>query len=168
VDIALKKQNLNAVITNLVEIVRVEPEATTAFDLARLLVQVGKADAAIQYYRIALDMKPDWHQAYNNLALILATHPDAQVRNGAEAVALAERACALTQSQVPVYLSTLAAAYAEAGRFNDAVRTAEQASALAEALGQTNLARRNAELLQLYRAGKPFHDQSLSPGAAVP
>ncbi len=166
-DVMLKQQNINGAITNLAELVKLEPNPNTAFDLAQLLVQTGKAEIAISYYRIALELKPDWPQAYNNLALILATHPDERVRNGPEAVALAERACALTQSSVPVYLSTLAAAYAELGRFDDAIRTAEQAVALAEARGLTNIARRNTELLQLYQAGKPFHDQSLSYGTAM-
>ena len=69
----------------------------------------------------------------------------------------AERACNLTHYKVTIYVSTLAAAYAEAGRFNDAIRTAETAIALAKAAGQTNLLGKNRHLLELYRAGRPYH-----------
>jgi Flp pilus assembly protein TadD len=78
------------------------------------------------------------------------------LRNGAEAVRLAERACELTKRQQAFLIGTLAAAYAEAGRFGDAVRAAEQAIAMAEAAGDTEVAKRNRELLELYRSGKPF------------
>ncbi|MCX7722284.1 MAG: tetratricopeptide repeat protein [Verrucomicrobiae bacterium] len=160
---ALKQRNFEAAVTNLAELVKLEPDAATAFDLAQLLVQAGKAEAAAKYFRIALELKPDWPHPYNNLALILATHPDAKIRNGQEAVALAERACALTEWRAPLFLSTLAAAYAEAGRFDDAVRTAERARALAEAAGMSNIAIRNEQLLELYRKGEPFRDHALQP-----
>lgn len=159
--VALRQRKLDMAITNLVELVELQPDATNTFELAQLLVQTGRAEQAIQYYRTALELDPDSPTLCNNLALILATHPDESVRNGAEAVKLAERACHLTGWQMPVFLSTLAAAYAETGRFDDAVRTAEKAKALAEAAGQTNLVQRNEELLQLYRAGKPFRDPTL-------
>ena len=94
----------------------------------------------------------------NDLAWRLATHPLAAVRNGAEAVEHAERACELTQRQQPQLIGTLAAAYAEAGRFDDAVRAAENAITAASAAGLQEIVERNQFLLQLYRAGKPYHD----------
>ena len=63
----------------------------------------------------------------NNLAWALATHPDAKIRNGTRAVKLAEDACRQTQYQQTVMVGTLAAAYAEAGRFDDALATAQKA-----------------------------------------
>ena len=74
-------------------------------------------------------------EALNNLAWLLAAHPSDALRNGAEAVRLAERACELSEHREPVMLGTLAAAYAEAGRFGDAVKTAEKARDLAAATG---------------------------------
>ena len=70
-------------------------------------------------------------EALNNLAWVLATSPKAELRNGAEAVRLAERACELTHYGEPLFIGTLAAAYAEAGRFPEAVTTAEKAEQLA-------------------------------------
>jgi tetratricopeptide (TPR) repeat protein len=105
--------------------------------------------------RLALALKPDMVEALENLAWILATHPSEALRNGAEAVRLAERACKLSQYREPVSLVTLAAAYAEAGRFGDAVKTAEKARDLAAAAGLKDVAAKNSERLELYRAGKP-------------
>jgi Flp pilus assembly protein TadD len=85
------------------------------------------------------------------------------LRNGAEAVRLAERACELTQHRAPVLLGTLAAAYAEAGRFQEATETAEKARALALSVGQKQVAETNAKLLDLYRAGKPYREPVAGP-----
>jgi protein O-mannosyl-transferase len=117
-----------------------------------------QAAEAMAEYRRALSLDPDLSLACNNLAWMLATHPDAQIRNGPEAVNLAERACRLTNQELPFYLGTLAAAYAEAGRFNDAIATAEKARDLARKGGQEQVAKRNEQLLELYRAGQPYHE----------
>jgi hypothetical protein len=93
----------------------------------------------------------------NDLAWIRATEQDPQVRNGAQAVSMAERACQVTAFQEPQFLGTLAAAYAEVGRFSDAVKMAEQAKNLAAAQGKEVIVQRNQQLLELYRAGKPYH-----------
>ena len=74
---------------------------------------------AIRHYREALQSQPDFDGALNNLAWILATNPKDDLRNGPEAVRLAERACALSRNQSTFCVGTLAAAYAEAGRFAD-------------------------------------------------
>ena len=85
---------------------------------------------------------------------LLATTPDAQLRNGARAVELGEQACRLTDFKQPLLMGTLVAAYAEAGKFIEAVQTAEKAIALASAQNNQELAQKNRELLELYRAGK--------------
>ena len=87
------------------------------------LIHQGRKEtrAAVERFRLALKAQPDWPESLNNLAWILAANPDATVRNGAEAVALAERACKLTDYKEPLLVGTLAAAYAEAGRFPEAV-----------------------------------------------
>ncbi len=114
--------------------------------------------AGIAQYREALRLKPDWPEALNNLAWLLATHPNAAFRDSAEAVRLAERACALTGRKRVLYLGTLAAAYAEAGRFAEAVGTAQEARDLATATGEKDLAALNEKLRLLYQAGKPFRE----------
>jgi Flp pilus assembly protein TadD len=113
---------------------------------------------AVVQYREALRLKPEEIQALNGLAWLLATQPEAELRNGPEAVRLAERACRFTSFKAPALLGTLSAAYAEAGRFEEAVKTAEQASRLATSLGQTDLANRNQKLLATFQVGKPYRD----------
>jgi protein O-mannosyl-transferase len=117
-----------------------------------------QARAAMAEYRQALALDDQLSVAYNNLAWLLAAHPDPQIRNGPEAVALAERACRLTNHEIPFYVGTLAAAFAEAGRFSDAVATAEKACGLARKAGMQNVVERNEQLLELYRAGRPCHE----------
>jgi Tfp pilus assembly protein PilF len=130
----------------------------THFTLGQALLMQGKRDEAIAEYRAALQINPDWPAAANDLAWILATDADEHIRDGAKAVELAERACRLTGLRETLFVGTLAAAYAEAGDFKNAVGTAEKARDLAKARGQPELARRNEELLELYRAGKPYRE----------
>ncbi len=87
----------------------------------------------------------------NNLAWTLATSPVAKVRNGPIAVELGEAVCELTQYQETLTVGTLAAAYAEAGSFDQAITTAQKACALASAHGEPELLERNQDLLMLYR-----------------
>jgi hypothetical protein len=89
---------------------------------------------------------------------MLATNPDAGLRDGARAVQLAERACEITGRKETIYLGTLAAAYAEAGRFDDAIATAQQACDLAAQSGKPDLLKKNQKLLELYRAHKPYRE----------
>ncbi len=132
--------------------------AETHLDYAMCLSALKETQSAIVEYRRALELNEQLPLAYNNLAWMLATHADPKIRNGNEAVALAERACRLTNNEQPFFLGTLAAAYAQAGRFSDAVSTAEKACALAEKRGLNDLVKRNQQLLELYRAGKPYHE----------
>ena len=77
------------------------------------LGQSGRTREAVAQYREALRLNPNLAGALNNLAWVLAASPDDELRNGAEAVRLAERACELTHYGEPLFLGTLAAAYAE-------------------------------------------------------
>jgi tetratricopeptide (TPR) repeat protein len=138
---------------------RIQPDdAAAQCHLAAALAGQHKTREAIQHYQEALKTLPDFPEALNNLAWILAANPDPQIRNGREAVALAERACRLTEYKQPMMVGTLAAAYAETGRFAEAVTTAEKARTLAEQANQTELAARNHILLERYRSGQPARD----------
>jgi tetratricopeptide (TPR) repeat protein len=134
------------------------------------LSEPGRAEASragrkslIQQYREAVASDPNSSVALNNLACLLATAPDPELRNGPEAVALAEKACALTQYQNTSVLSTLAAAYAEAGRFEQAVATAEKACAMAAEKGERTLLVGNQQMLQYYRHNRAFHQGDQRP-----
>jgi hypothetical protein len=115
--------------------------------------------AAINHYRRVLELDTNSVFAMNNLALLLATAADPHLRDGSEAVRLGERACQLTQQKEAVVIYTLAAAYAEAGRFTDAVASAQKARAVALANGQKDIADANERLLELYKSGQPYHQE---------
>jgi tetratricopeptide (TPR) repeat protein len=141
------------------EVLRGNPkDATTHYRLALALMQQHNTRKAIEHYRAALEARPNSSDALNNLAWTLATSPDPQLRDGRQAVELAERACRLTEQKRAFILGTLAAAYAEAGRFTEAVATAETAIALAEKAGDQEVAAMNRKLLGLYRLGQPYRD----------
>ena len=127
-------------------------------NLAGVLQSLNQTRAAVTEFEAALRLDPDSIEALNNLAWILATNSEEGIRDGARAVSFGERACALSNYSLPTAVGTLAAAYAEAGRFADAVKTGERARDLAAAAGQADLAQRNAELLALYRTQKPYHE----------
>jgi len=96
--------------------------------------------------------------ALNDLAWYLATNPREEDRDGVRAVRFAELACQLTQYRLAIMVGTLGGAYAEAGRFSEAVTTAEMASTLASQAGDQALLAKNHQLLELYRAGRPYHE----------
>jgi Flp pilus assembly protein TadD len=139
--------------------VRLNPKLVSVYGkLGLILDSQGNVGKAFHYYRQALLANPDDPRVCNNLAWLLATTSRPELRDGKEAVRLAEHACRLAGNKDPFLTGTLAAAFAEAGRFPEAVTTAQNAIALATAAGETQLAARNRELLELYRAGKPFHE----------
>jgi tetratricopeptide (TPR) repeat protein len=114
----------------------------THYNLGNIFLQIGRASEALAHYNGALEISPDDTAALNNIAWILATWPDALTRDGTNAVDLAEHADSLTRSESPIISATLAAAYAEAGRFADSVKTAQRTLQLATAEG--SLARANS------------------------
>jgi Flp pilus assembly protein TadD len=138
---------------------RMKPSAETKSQLAQLCYETGQPGEAAAAFRESLRMKPDSTEALNNLAWLLATCSDERVRDGAEAVRCAKEACKLTDFKEPVFMSTLAAAYAETGRFPQAISMAEKALRLQMTAGQTELAELNRQLLAQYRSGKAFHQQ---------
>ena len=116
----------------------------------------GQMREAIAEYEQALASAPEYGDALQNLAWTLASGPEAALRDGPRAVALAERARASAAGVDLQLLATLAAAYAEAGRFADAVRVAEQAIAAARSAGQQPFAQAVEVQLANYRAGRPL------------
>jgi len=95
----------------------------------------------------------------NELAWIFATDPDPAVRNGAEAVRQSEKASALTNRTRPDYLATLAAAYAEVGRFLEAIATVRDAISLARSKGDSKTAALAENLLSVFQANQPYREE---------
>jgi tetratricopeptide (TPR) repeat protein len=141
-------------LTQFEETLRLRPDATSHRHLGLALFLAGRSAEAVNHYETAIKLNPDSPRALSDFAWLLATTPDTSQRNGARAVALAEQACRLTNYKQPLLIGTLAAAYAETGRFAKAKQTAEKAIALAAAENNPELVKRNQEFLELYRAGK--------------
>jgi tetratricopeptide (TPR) repeat protein len=137
--------------------VQIRPEhASSHNNLALAYKKLGRTADAIAEYREAIRLNPQQTEAINNLAWTLATDPNPQFRNGAEAVQLATRVCEMTGYQQPLALATIAAAYAESGRFDEAISFAEQALQIAQRTGSP-LANRLQAILADFRSGKPYH-----------
>jgi tetratricopeptide (TPR) repeat protein len=121
--------------------------------------QAGKYELAIQSFTKAVELKPDSTNALNNLAWTLAASGEVSAENANKAIELAQRTCELTEYKRPEFLDTLAVAYAAAGRFDDAVSTAEQAVNLAKASRQEKLSSEIQMRLELYKAGQPYRQK---------
>ena len=129
-------------------------------NLGRLLSQQGKPDEAVGHFQRAIVINENFASALAGLAWIRATSPP-PLRDGPEAVRLAERADALTGSQDASVLDALAAAYAATGSFDRAVATARLAVRAATAAGQTNLASEVQGRLALYERASSCRHKTL-------
>ncbi len=153
-------------------VISAEPRNFEAHNyLGETFAVTGKTAGAIEEFRRSLALQPNQPDLLNNLAWILATDPRPEIRNGPDAVKLATYACKLTKGTQPVFLGTLAAAYAEDRRFDDAVNMAQKAHDIAttdaaaaqksdqsqSARGLQALAARELQLMDLYRSHQPFH-----------
>ncbi len=157
-----------AAIRALREAIRLKPDFADAHSsLGFALFNHGEMSAAMVEYRAAVHLQPALESGYNdfcsqldlnNLAWTLATSPDPAQRDGARAVGIAEEVCAKTQNHITIFVGTLAAAYAEAGRFDEAVATGQKACALAAENGDTGLLKKNQELVSRYQSHRPYRD----------
>jgi tetratricopeptide (TPR) repeat protein len=133
--------------------------AMAHYRLANLMVVEGRFEEALDHYRQALKIRPAFAMAHCKLAWLRATCPSASLRNGAEAIEHALQARRLCAGKKPEILDTLAAAYAEAGSFPEALATAREALELAARQNDTALADLLHDRIALYAAGKPFHQR---------
>ena len=122
----------------------------------------GNPERAIKHYREAIRLKPDFAFALNDLAWLFATHPVAEIRNGSEAIALAEEACRISNWKEAPFLGTLDAAYAENGEFSKAIVAAEKTISAAKSQGREDIADFAQSRLELYRRGIPYHQTASS------
>jgi tetratricopeptide (TPR) repeat protein len=127
--------------------------------LGSALLEQGRTEAAIDHYSEAIRLRPDFLNAANNLAWLLATGESETLRNPYLALRLAERAARLTSHGDPRVLDTLAAALASANRFEEAMRAGERAIELARAAGEHELEAEIQKRLELYRAGLIYTEE---------
>ncbi len=142
------------------KVLQMHPEnADSHANLGIAFLTNGRVREAMAEYRKALQIAPENLAALSNLAWLLATSSDPTLRNGSEAVQLAERADSASSrsDKHPTVLRILAAAYAEAGQFAEAKETAQHALEAANIEGNTTLANALQGELALYDLGLPYH-----------
>jgi tetratricopeptide (TPR) repeat protein len=156
----LRKGRTDEAIVHYQKALQLGPESADAHaNLGSALLAKGRVSDAMTEYTKALEISPENLAALSNLAWLLATSGDPGLRNGSEAVRLAERADSVSSrsDSHATVLRILAAAYAETGRFAEAKETARQALDAANAQGNTALADAVQGELALYDLGLPFH-----------
>ena len=134
--------------------------ANVQFQYGLDLEHLGQSKEAMIHYAAALRANPDFPDALQHSAWIASTDARPELRNGKQAVEMAKRACMLTGQNRPSMLLTLAAAYAEAGRFEEALTTVGKAEAMARAQGQHGFDAQAERLRSAFAAGQPFHGEA--------
>jgi protein O-mannosyl-transferase len=143
------------------KLLEIQPDNAEAHNiLGTVLIQQGRVREAIEQWQETLVMQPENGNAKSNLAWVFATYPEESIRNGTQAVQLAAQALQLSGGKNPIILRTLAAAYAESGRFAEAVHTAERGLELAIGQGNAGLAAELQRNIALYRTNSPLRDTS--------
>ena len=147
----------------------IEPENVEARNiLGTALIQQGRIREAIEQWQEAQTIESENGNAASNLAWVFATCPDDSIRDGRRAVELAEKALRLSGSKIPMVFRVLAAAYAENGRFSQAIETAQRGADLANSQGNPGLAAELQSNITLYQARTPLRDPSLANGSSSP
>jgi tetratricopeptide (TPR) repeat protein len=164
--VLLQNGEVEAAMAQSREALKIRPDfASARKNLGAALFKKGQVDEAINQFQRALALQPGLEEAQSDLAHIawlLATSPDPSIRNGTKAVELAEQTDRLSSGRNPAMAATLAAAYAEAGRFPEAITTAQRALQLATGQNNTALVADLEAELKLYQAGSPLHDTGAS------
>jgi len=156
----LKLGKLNEAIACFDELIKQKQDSPKVYvNLAVTYAQQGKYDLAMQNCAKAEQLKPDEAESLNNMAWLFAAIGDLSTNDANKAIDYARRACELTAYNNADHLDTLAVAYAAAGKFNDAIVTAEKALNIAKTAGQENTAREIQNRLELYKAGKPYREK---------
>jgi cytochrome c-type biogenesis protein CcmH/NrfG len=131
--------------------------------MALIYEHLGRSADAVRHHREALRLRPDLVSSANNLAWILATDPDPAIRSPSESIRVATAIVEAGPGRRPEFLDTLAAGYAAAGRFEDAVEIAREAVKRADGRGDAALAEDIRARLAVYEAGQPFYASERGP-----
>jgi len=165
----LKKGQVAEAMVHYRKLLEIEPQNVEARNtLGTALVQQGHVKEAIDQWEDALAIQPENGNASSNLAWVFATCPEDSLRNGTRAVELGEKALHISGGKIPMIYRVLAAAYAENGRFAEAVETAQRGAALATNQGNSGLASELESNTTVYQSGKPLRDQSLRNDSSSP
>ncbi len=163
----LQKGRADESITHLLKALEINPEYSQAhYNLGNAYLQKGQMDDAIIEFQKLAALQPrdeEPRRILTGIAWRLATSPDPSVRNGSKAVELARQTDQLAGGNNPTMAATLAAAYAEAGQFDQAVSTARRALDLAGRQGNAAMAAGIRAQLKCYESGVPFRDTGKSP-----
>ena len=156
----LRKGRIDEAIVHYEKVLELLPEnANARVNLGSAFLAKDRLVDAITEYKEALRLAPENVAAQSNLAWLLATSPDPSLRNGPEAVVLAEQARRSSDGK-PLILRILAAAYAEVDRFSEATDTAREALRAADDQGNSVLSDLLRKEIALYESGHPYHRQS--------
>ena len=158
----LKKGQMAEAMVHYRKLLEIQPGNVEARNtLGTALIQQGHLKEAIDQWQDALAIEPENGNAASNLAWVFATSPEDSVRDGTRAVELGERALRISGGKIPMIYRVLAAAYAESGRFGDAIDAARRGAELATRQGNSALAGELENNVTVYQAGKPLRDPSL-------
>ena|ERR1700677_2814051 len=156
-NILLVKGDVDGAIAQFNKALNIKPDYVDGLaNLGNAYLQKGEPHEAIARYQQALEIMPQNITVQINMARVLATCTDASVRDGNKAVVLALQANEISGGNDPAILDTLAAAYAEAGRFPEAIETSLRAIEIATAAGSTDMVNNLQAHLALYRANSPL------------
>ena len=136
--------------------------------LGTALIQQGHIREAIDQWQEVLALQPENGNAASNLAWVFATCTDDSIRDGTRAAQLGEKALRISGGKIPMIYKVLAAAYAENGRFADAIETAQRGAELATTQGNPPLAAELESNIALYQSGRPLRDPSITNGSSSP
>lgn len=148
-----EKGQYDQAISDFNQAIEINPRYNRAYNNRGIVYRLrGQYNQAISDFNKAIAINPLDAEAYNNLAWLLATAKTPAFRNGRRAVELAVKACELSDWRNAEYLDTLAAAYARAGDFDNAVKWQEKARESSKLAGTSEFQQR----LNLYRERKPW------------
>src|SRR3989442_1077048 len=156
-DLLMRRGRVNEAIEHSEEALRIRPgDADAQNNLGLALLQTDELKRAVAHLEKALEIDPGHMNAEVNLAWVLATSPDDSMRNGAKAVQLAEDVARRAGHPNAIVLRTLAAAYAETGRYSDAIEAAQHAIEIAKATGNEGLIADLERSITAYRSNQPL------------
>lgn len=165
----LQKGRVEEAMVHYRKFLEIEPGNVEARNiLGTALIQQGRIREAIEQWQEAQTIEPENGNAASNLAWVFATCPEDSIRDGRRAVELAEKALRISGGKIPMIFRVLAAAYAEDGRFSQAIESAHRGADLATSQGNSGLAAELQGNIALYQTATPLRDPSLTAGGFSP